>query len=59
MIVRPERKSIRGFPLDEEIMKDLKFSTLTVVPVILASTAVDNQKIVFHSLKYRGVFNEE
>jgi hypothetical protein len=39
-------------------MKDSIFSTSTVVPLMQDVAAADNQK-VFHSLKYRGVFNEE
>jgi hypothetical protein len=53
--VCPERKSTRGFPLDQKTRKDSKFSTLTVVPIIQGNTAVNNQKIVFHDLKYGGV----
>jgi hypothetical protein len=52
---RPVRKSTRGSPLDEKTMKGSIFSTLTVMPLIQAGTAANNQIIVFHSLKYRGV----
>jgi hypothetical protein len=52
--VRSWRKSARGNPLDEETQNS-KFSPMTVMPIIQAGAAVDNQKIVFHSLKYRGV----
>ena len=53
---RPERKLARRSLLDEETRKDLVVSNMTVVPVIPASTAANQQKIVFHSLKYGGVF---
>ena len=45
--VRPERKSTRRSLLDEDTRKVSTFSTMTVVPLIETSTAVDNQKSCF------------